>query len=67
MTITSFKVPSKFVSLMDQLIQKGLYTSRGDLIRDAIQEYRNMYDDLNGKKGENTFNLPSKSILDFFI
>ena len=36
MTLTSFKVPVSFIKLMDELITKEVYSSRGDLIRAAI-------------------------------
>lgn len=37
--ITTCNIPSILVDLMDEIVSKGLYISRSELIRDAINNY----------------------------
>ena len=66
MTISSFKVPVKFVTLMDQLVIKKIYTSRGDFIKTAINDYADLYNSLYTDKENKNEEIVSKSIESFF-
>ena len=36
---TSFKIPNSFITKLDLLVYAGIFESRGEAIRKAIQEY----------------------------
>ena len=36
---TSFKIPNSFITKLDLLVYAGIFESRGQAIRKAIQEY----------------------------
>lgn len=36
---TSFKIPNSFITKLDLLVYAGIFESRGEAIRTAIQEY----------------------------
>lgn len=67
---TSFKVPKKFVILMDNLIEKGTFNSRREFIESAIMDYMEYYFSSQHEleKNEEIYKedrLASKSIDDF--
>lgn len=65
MTInTSFKVPNKFVELMDVLVKKKIYKSRGEVIRTAIVDYMEYYIAHSTNKGDEGL-ITSKSLFSF--
>lgn len=59
---TSFKIPDSFLHNLDSLVSAGFFTSRGEAIRTALEDYINFnYDFLFSKdKKENRNNYHTK-------
>ncbi|ASJ02326.1 transcriptional regulator [Thermococcus profundus] len=39
MRIISVQVPQSFINAMDQLVRRGIYPSRSEIIRTALREF----------------------------
>ena len=53
---TSFKIPSTFLSNLDYLVYSGLFESRGEAIRIAIEDYINDNYNFLFYKGKGEYN-----------
>ena len=38
-SVVSFRLPKEIVSMMDELISKGVFASRKDVVMKAVEEY----------------------------
>lgn len=66
MPVTSFKIPEKFVTYMDSLIVSKSFSSRGELIKKAILDFKEYYESMQSNYKSEKNKINSKMIEAFF-